>query len=288
MRSVSVVIPNFSAIEVIAAHCDSYSRWCSNTIRTARSRTSADTGGRLAISPILSSGSGLQETRGGSLIDGGFDVWLANWRASIDLPPTPYTLDQAALYDHPAAIRTVLDDTGATRLRVLAHCQGSTSFVITALAGHAPEAERVVSTAVSLHPLVPRQARIKSTTVLPLLALGTPYVSTQWGAVPPSPLAHGVAWWAGKVRREFDDPVCSLGNYMYGTGRDVLWRHENLDADTHRWASREFGYAPIRFLRRWPKACARATSYPSTVSAGCHELHRAAATHRRALDIPGR
>ena len=38
------------------------------------------------------------------LIEHGWDVWLENWRASIDLPPNRWTLDQAAVFDHPAAI----------------------------------------------------------------------------------------------------------------------------------------------------------------------------------------
>ncbi len=36
------------------------------------------------------------------LVDRGYDVWLENWRASIDFPPNRWTLDQAALHDHPA------------------------------------------------------------------------------------------------------------------------------------------------------------------------------------------
>src|SRR5688500_6060695 len=36
------------------------------------------------------------------LLEEGFDVWLENWRASIDFAPNHWTLDQAALYDHPA------------------------------------------------------------------------------------------------------------------------------------------------------------------------------------------
>src|SRR4051812_40500673 len=39
-RSVSGLQPIFAAIELIAAHCEAYSSACSNTIRTARSRTS--------------------------------------------------------------------------------------------------------------------------------------------------------------------------------------------------------------------------------------------------------
>ena len=47
------------------------------------------------------------------LLDDGWDVWLLNWRASIDFDPVPWTLDDAAAYDHPAAVRYVLEATGA-------------------------------------------------------------------------------------------------------------------------------------------------------------------------------
>jgi hypothetical protein len=188
------------------------------------------------------------------LLDAGFDVWLENWRASIDLPPQPYTLDEAARYDHPAAIDRVLELTDADTLRVLCHCQGSTSFVITYLAGLAKPVERVVSSAVSLHPVVAMLSRLKMTALVPVLGLATPYVSAQWGARPPTPVARALATYARVRRRECDDPICALGNYMYGTGPDVLWRHANLDPETHHWTSREFGYAPFPFLKQMRKS----------------------------------
>ena len=48
------------------------------------------------------------------MLDAGYDVWLLNWRASIDLPPNEWTLADAAVLDHPAAVRTGLERTGAT------------------------------------------------------------------------------------------------------------------------------------------------------------------------------
>jgi hypothetical protein len=186
----------------------------------------------------------------GALVDKGYDVWASNWRASIDLPAHPYTLDQAALYDHPATIRAILEETGRERLKVVAHCQGSTSFVITALAGLAPEVETVVSSAVSLHPVVPRRSKVKLTAMVPVINALTPSLSAQWGARPTGPVAWATARWASLRRRECDDPVCALGNYMYGAGPDVLWRHTNLDEATHHWTSREFGFAPMRFMRQ--------------------------------------
>jgi alpha/beta hydrolase fold len=186
-----------------------------------------------------------------ALVDAGYDVWASNWRASMDLPPHPYTLDQAAVYDHPAAIKAILADTGRERLKVVAHCQGSTSFVITALAGLAPEVETVVSSAVSLNPVVPRLARLKLTAFVPLLNRLTPGVSAQWGIRPSGPLGWGVARWADLRRRQdCHSSVCHLANYMYGQGADVLWRHDNLDEETHEWTSGEFGYAPMRFMRQ--------------------------------------
>jgi hypothetical protein len=42
LRSVSDETPNSCAIEVIAAHCEACSSWCSNTSLAARSRSWAE------------------------------------------------------------------------------------------------------------------------------------------------------------------------------------------------------------------------------------------------------
>src|SRR5262249_1059314 len=55
LRKVSAVHPILLAIELIAAHCDSCSSWWSNTIRTARSRTSGEYFCPFCMTPILSS-----------------------------------------------------------------------------------------------------------------------------------------------------------------------------------------------------------------------------------------
>src|SRR5258708_22339730 len=70
-----------------------------------------------------------------ALLDDGFDVWLENWRASIDLRPSQWTLDQAAVFDHPAAAPTVPEHTPHDRLKALGHCHGSTSFIMAATSG---------------------------------------------------------------------------------------------------------------------------------------------------------
>ena len=68
------------------------------------------------------------------LLEEGWDVWMLNWRASIDLERTPWTLTDAARFDHPAAIRVIRAATGAATVRAIVHCQGSTSFALAAAA----------------------------------------------------------------------------------------------------------------------------------------------------------
>jgi hypothetical protein len=41
---------------------------------------------------------------------------------------------------------------------------------------------------------------------------------------------------------------------MYGVGADVLWRHENLDPETHEWVAREFGFCPFSLLKQLGRA----------------------------------
>ena len=53
-RSVSALQPIFSAIDPIAAHCDSCASSCSTTIRTARARTSGENLVGFGMAPILS------------------------------------------------------------------------------------------------------------------------------------------------------------------------------------------------------------------------------------------
>ena len=100
------------------------------------------------------------------LIDHGYDVWLENWRASINFDKNLWTLDQAAAYDHPAAVETVVKATGSNQVKAVIHCQGSTSFMMSAVAGLVPQVTTIVTNAVSLHPIVPAWSVLKLTQVV--------------------------------------------------------------------------------------------------------------------------
>jgi hypothetical protein len=192
-----------------------------------------------------------------ALVERGYDVWLENWRASIDVEPNPWTLDRAAVYDHPAAVETVLLATGASELKAIVHCQGSTSFTMSAVAGLVPQVTTIVSNAVSLHPVIPSWATFKIRYLAPLVARLTDYVNPRWGDDAPTPLAKVMAEVVRLWHRECSNDVCKMVSFTYGSGSPALWRHENLDRTTHEWLRTEFGFVPLTFFHQMA-ACVRA------------------------------
>ena len=72
------------------------------------------------------------------------------------VPVNPWTLDQAAVHDHPVAVERVVQETGSSRIRAIVPLPGSTNSSMSAMAGLTPEVSTIVSNAVSIHPVVPR------------------------------------------------------------------------------------------------------------------------------------
>jgi hypothetical protein len=185
------------------------------------------------------------------LVAHGFDVWLENWRASIDVPPNDWTLDQAAVHDHPAAVRTVLAATGADRLQAVIHCQGSTSFMMSAIAGLVPEVDTIVSNAVSLHPVVPSWSRLKLRYALPVVANLIDALDPRWGDSPPGGAPKALTLGVKAFHHECDNTECRLVSFTYGSGFPALWRHANLNTATHdEFIPVEFGSVPMSFFRQ--------------------------------------
>jgi hypothetical protein len=184
------------------------------------------------------------------LLDDGYDVWLENWRASIDLKPNTWNLDKAAVHDHPRAVKKIVESTGWDKIKAVIHCQGSTSFMMAAVAGLVPEVTTIVSNAVSLHPVVPEFSRIKITKLLPLLRGSTDYLNPQWGLHAPSVIAKLVAGMVAFTHHECNNRVCKGVSFTYGTGFPALWSHENLNDATHEWIKQEFAQVPIAFFEQ--------------------------------------
>jgi hypothetical protein len=201
------------------------------------------------------------------LVEHEYDVWLLNWRASIDLKPNDWTLDDAALYDHPAAVRTVAEATGWDDIKALIHCQGSTSFMMSAMAGLVPQVRTIVTNAVSLHTVVPAWSVFKLNYVMPLLGRLTPFLNPQWGLEAPTFPAKLVSLITNLSHHECDNGVCKQVSLTYGSGFPALWRHENITDSTHEWLKQEFARVPLTFFRQIA-ACVRKGNLISISSGG--------------------
>jgi len=202
-------------------------------------------------------GAPTQQTLAGALIDAGYDVWAENWRGSIDLPPSMWTLDEVALHDHPAAVARILSETGSETVKAVVHCQGSTSFMMAAVAGLLPHVTDVVSNAVSLYVSMTPYSKLRLRTMIPAASLLVRGVDPQWTARPPAAINRAVALASTIGRHGCDSDVCRSVNYFYGVGRDVLYRHSNLDQATHEWGAREWGFCPVSFFKQMGR-CASA------------------------------
>jgi pimeloyl-ACP methyl ester carboxylesterase len=191
-----------------------------------------------------------------ALVDAGYDVWLENWRASIDFEPNEWTLDQAAVHDHPAAVDTVVRETGAEDVKAIIHCQGSTSFMMSAVAGLVPKVSTVITNAVTLHPVIPRWSRFKIGYGIPLVGHLTHYLNPQWGEKAPGVTPKVLNGIVQTVHHECSNPVCKQVSFTYGSGFPALWKHENLNPETHEWLRGEFAHVPITFFAQMRKCVA--------------------------------
>ena len=210
----------------------------------------------------------------------GYDVWVETWRASIDLPPNDYTLDHAAMHDHPRAVQKILsvcDEESPgdpVTLKAVVHCQGSISFMMAAVAGWIdPRVTHIVSSAVSLFIDVTESTWLKQRLAMPMVAKLFTGLDAQWGIRPTTPAAALFAAGAKRMERPCGNPSCQVANFMYGSGWDVLFRHVDdrgdpwvLDA-VHEWAGREVGYTPLSLIAQVAESSRHGYIVPSPAPA---------------------
>lgn len=100
------------------------------------------------------------------LFERGYDVWLLDFRASVDLPAAnnQFSADEIAKYDFPAAVDRVLEVSGANDVQFLVHCFGAAAWTIAMLGGFLNPAKvrSAVVSQVSIDMRVPRATKIKT------------------------------------------------------------------------------------------------------------------------------
>jgi len=183
------------------------------------------------------------------LADAGYDVFLENWRASTEFPANKWDLDVVAKNDHPAAIQKVCEVSGSGNCKAIIHCQGSTSFMISAVEGLVPQVTTIITNAVSLHPVVPSWSRVKLDVILEIAGLITDYLNPRWGDEAPDFRSKFFKALVLATHFEKDTRVGKFVSFTYGAGFPALWELENLSEETKNWIRNEFGPVPVHFFR---------------------------------------
>lgn len=204
----------------------------------------------------------LKQTLVDMLVVEGYDVWLENWRASIDMSPSPWNLDLAALNDHPAAVQKVVEETGVEKIKAIIHCQGSTSFMMSLVSGLLPQVSVVISNAVSLHTVLPKMSGIKLNLLATLAGSQYPYLNPQWGLKAPTWRAKIVKGFVALTHHECSNMVCKVSSFTYGIGFPTLWEHSNLDDITHDWIENEFAWVPTTFFSQMNRSAKNGSLVP--------------------------
>ena len=180
----------------------------------------------------------------------GFDLWLLDYRASIDLvaSKTPFTADDVAKMDYPAAVAKVRQATGAATVQVVAHCVGSVTFFAAMLSG-LQGVRSAVSSQVATNMVTPTITRLKAGLHLPSLldALGIDSLDAY--------VDSHVDWlnrlydkalrlYPVELEERCNSSVCHRITFMYS----LLYEHDRLNAATHEILHEMFGIANMRIF----------------------------------------
>jgi hypothetical protein len=188
----------------------------------------------------------LEENFAQYLMKRGYDTWLVDWRASTQLPLRQFTLDDAAKYDFPAAVKTIRTVTGAKTVQAVTHCAGSVAFFMSLAAGYLPDVRCVTASQVALHYHPPAVTSLKSILRVPELldACGVDYLSAT--ELPDNPgLQAMLTTLVDLTHHECDSSVCHRITFLYGH----LYRHDQLSPKTHARLDEQFGRCSITSFR---------------------------------------
>lgn len=178
----------------------------------------------------------------------GYDVWLFDYRASPDSgsPVAPFTIDDIARVDWPAAVRFILEATGAPDLQAIAHCVGSMSLLMALLEGMTG-VRSIVSSQLTLHPVTGWLNNTKADLGMARLLENYAPLEDRFDIVPGTTdldreidtLAWKVPVPAGEACK---NPVCHRVFSIFGAS----YTHAQLSNATHTALAEMFGCVSLR------------------------------------------
>jgi cholesterol oxidase len=183
------------------------------------------------------------------LAERGYDIWLFDYRAGIDLPSarTEFTIDDIAQVDWPAAVSQVLELTGRENLQAFGHCVGSGSLQMAMLNG-LRGVRAAVCAQFPMHPSTSVFNQVKS-------GLHTAGIFSRLGVkgmapdirptLPDELLDITLRTLPMPAEERCGQAVCRWINAIYG----CTHRHAQLNDATHRALNEMFGFGNIDSLQ---------------------------------------
>jgi cholesterol oxidase len=179
-----------------------------------------------------------------------YDVWLLDYRASIDLAyaSLQYSGDDVAKYDYPAAVDTVRNVTGRDTVQFVVHCWGATTWTMAMMSGLRHVRSAVVSQ-VSAYAVTGWLKEVEAALYLPetMDRLGirdlTAYTDSHADLVNRL-FDKAVQLMPAGAHQGCDNPVCHRITFLYG----LLYQHQQLNQALHDNLHELFGVACIKSL----------------------------------------
>jgi len=178
----------------------------------------------------------------------GYDIWLFDYRAGIDLPSagTEFTIDDIAREDWPTAVKKVLEETGRDDLQAFGHCVGSASLQM-AILGGLQGIRTAVCAQFPLHPASSVfnmvKANIRTADVLGTLGVDVLAPDTR-PSLRDEMLDLALRALPMPAEEHCDQAVCRWINAVYG----CTHRHAQLNEATHRALNDMFGFGNIESM----------------------------------------
>jgi cholesterol oxidase len=182
------------------------------------------------------------------LVERGYDVWLFDYRASIDLPSSrsAFSLDDIATTDWPQAVAEVRNVTGAGSVQALGHCVGSVSLMM-ALAAGLSDVRSAVCMQFTLHPVTSYLNQVKAAAKVDKLMgrIGLSKVAPLTGVTVPNTALDLMLRAVPMPRAErCGKALCRWINAIYG----CTHTHDQLDDATHDQLDDMFGVGDLAAL----------------------------------------
>jgi len=218
------------------------------------------------------------------LYENGYDIWLLDWRASIDLESslTQFTLDDVGKYDVPTAVSRILEETKLKSLAIFSHCLGALSTCIAILGGHLPKdsVHSLVLSQVGMNMVGGTWNSIKTFVHLVKVfeKLGINKMNMHDSSTFPFPRITQAISEECLADQWCSNTTCQQSTFFFG----CLWDHKNLNENTHNICDEMLGYANLTTMGQCSLICGSGI----LVNASGEKVYATEENIRKYLNIP--